>query len=97
MCEVREPRSPVCRGRVKFFKPDKGWGGIESDDVPGDVWVHASVIECVGFRELTAGSEVEFRYEEARQDSWRYRATWVRELPADSAAQTRQGRRKKER
>ena len=39
---------PVCRGRVKFFKSDEGWGGIESDDAPGDVWVHFSVIEMDG-------------------------------------------------
>ena len=66
------------RGRVKFFRPEKGWGGIESDETPGDVWVHFSNIEGDGYRELVAGEEVEFRYEAAQQDSWKYRATWVR-------------------
>jgi cold shock protein len=71
---------PVCRGKVKFYKSDKGWGGIESDAAPGDVWVHVSVIEGRGFRELAAGDPVEFRCETAEQDSWNYRATWVRRL-----------------
>lgn len=72
---------PTVRGRVKFFKPDKGWGGIESDEAPGDVWVHFSVIEMPGLRVLSAGQEVEFRYKQANQDSWNYRATWVRPVP----------------
>ena len=71
---------PVCRGRVKFFRDDKGWGGIESDDAPGDVWVHFSAIERDGYRTLVAGEAVEFRYEAAQQDSWRFRATWVRPI-----------------
>jgi len=71
---------PTFRGRVKFFKADKGWGGIESDETPGDVWVHHSVIDATGYRTLVAGEEVEFRFEEANQDSWRYRATWVRRV-----------------
>ena len=74
--------TPVVRGTVKFFRSDKGWGGIESDETPGDVWVHSSVIDMPGFRDLSAGQAVEFRYEPAQQDSWRYRATWVRPLPA---------------
>jgi cold shock protein len=68
----------LVRGTVKFFKPEKGWGGIECPDAPGDVWVHQSVIEMRGFRVLTEGQEVEFRYEAGHQDSWNYRATWVR-------------------
>jgi cold shock protein len=72
----------LVRGTVKFFKPEKGWGGIQSVDAPGDVWVHCSVIEMPGFRTLTEGQEVEFRYQAGRQDSWNYRATWVRPLAA---------------
>ena len=70
----------VCRGRVKFYKSEEGWGGIESDEAPGDVWVHFSVIEGDGFRTLAAGETVEFRYEAAQQDRWRFRATWVRPI-----------------
>lgn len=70
----------IHRGRVKFFKLEKGWGGIESDETPGDVWVHYSAIDGPGFRGLEVGDEVEFRYEPGHQDSWRYVATWVRKL-----------------
>jgi CspA family cold shock protein len=69
---------PIHRGRVKFYKAERAWGGIESDETPGHVWVHFSVIQGDGFRELVEGELVEFRYEAAIQDSWRYRATWVR-------------------
>jgi cold shock CspA family protein len=60
---------PTFRGHVKFFRADKGRGGIESDDAPGDVWVHMSVIDMPGFRGLIAGQEVEFRYEATKQDT----------------------------
>jgi CspA family cold shock protein len=70
----------VCRGTVKFFKADKGWGGIESDQTPADVWVHFSHIEGDGYKTLTTGEAVEFRWEPAFQDSWRCTATWVRRV-----------------
>jgi CspA family cold shock protein len=70
----------VCRGTVKFFKAEKGWGGIESDDTPADVWVWISTIEGDGYKTLTAGEAVEFRWEPAFQDSWRCSATWVRRV-----------------
>ena len=69
-------------GTVKFYNATKGWGGIESAETPGDVWVHFSAIDGSGYRELIAGEPVEFRYETAKQDSWNYRATWVRRLDA---------------
>jgi len=72
----------VCQGSVKFFKADKGWGGIESTDTPFDVWVHYSAIEGSGYKGLQSGEPVEFRWEPAQQDSWRCRATWVRRLRA---------------
>jgi cold shock protein len=72
----------VCRGTVKFFKAEKGWGGIESDDTPADVWVHYSQIEGDGYRTLVAGDAVEFRWEPAFQDSWRCSALWVRRVAA---------------
>ena len=70
----------VCRGTVKFFNAEKGWGGIESSDTPADVWVHYSDIEGIGYRALEAGEMVEFRWEPAIQDSWRCRATWARKV-----------------
>lgn len=75
--------SRVTIGTVKFFRADKGWGAISSPDIPdgSDAWVHFSVIAMDGFRELAAGDHVEFSYEQAQQDSFRYRATVVRKLP----------------
>lgn len=72
----------MARGIVKFFKPDKGYGAIASPDLPPglDAWVHFSVIEMDGYRVLAAGDEVEFDYEPARQDSFRFVATRVRKV-----------------
>lgn len=70
----------VCRGTVKFFKAEKGWGGLVSADTPFDVWVHYSVIEGNGYKDLHQGQPVEFRWEPSKQDSWRCVATWVRPL-----------------
>ncbi|WP_433205558.1 cold-shock protein [Nocardia sp. CA-107356] len=69
-------------GTVKFFKAEKGWGAISAPELPegSDVWVHYSAIDGDGFRMLTEGDRVDFRYEQAEQDSFRYRATWVRKL-----------------
>jgi CspA family cold shock protein len=74
-----------CRGRVKFYRTEKGWGGIESNEAPGDVWVHFSAIDADGYAELVQGDPVEFRYVPQEQDSWRYVATWVRRLPPESS------------
>ncbi|MCC3311683.1 cold-shock protein [Nocardia africana] len=73
-------------GTVKFFRPEKGWGAIAAAELPDgcDVWVHFSAIEGDGFRALDAGERVEFDYESAQQDSFRYRATRVRRI--DGAA-----------
>ncbi|MFJ4657702.1 cold-shock protein [Nocardia sp. NPDC088792] len=72
----------MANGVVKFFETEKGWGAIASPDLPGghDAWVHFSAIEGTGFRALEAGDRVTFEYEAVRQDSFHYRATWVRKL-----------------
>jgi cold shock protein len=72
----------MARGTVKFFRPDKGYGAITSLSLPDgfDAWVHFSVIEMDGYRSLEAGDQVEFDYEPAQQDSFRFVATWVRKL-----------------
>lgn len=69
-------------GTVKFYKPEKGWGAISSDELPDghDAWVHFSAIVGEGYRSLEAGQRVEFSYEAAQQDSFEYRATEVRPL-----------------
>ena len=75
-------RPAPTRGRVQFYNSEKGWGAITSSDLPHDVWVHFSAIEGHGFGDLDGGEQVEFRYEDCwgHQDSWHYRATWVRRL-----------------
>ena len=66
-------------GTVKFFRPEKGWGAISCTELPPgmDAWVHFSVIEMPGYRQLTEGEVVDFEYEPAVQDSFRFRATRV--------------------
>jgi CspA family cold shock protein len=72
----------MAHGTVKFFKPDKGYGAISSPDLPDglDAWVHFSAIEMDGYRSLNAGDSVEFDYEPAEQDSFRFVANRVRKL-----------------
>lgn len=67
----------MTRGVVKFFKPDKGWGAISCEDLPGgrDAWVTFSVIDADGYRAPEAGDLVDFDCEAVEQDSFRYRAT----------------------
>jgi CspA family cold shock protein len=69
-------------GTVKFYRQEKGWGAIASPELPDglDAWVHFSVIEMDGYRSLDEGDQVEFDYEAAQQDSFRFRATRVRRL-----------------
>jgi CspA family cold shock protein len=50
-------------GIVKWFNDAKGYGFIERDQ-GGDVFVHYSAIQGVGFRSLAEGQRVEFEVEE---------------------------------
>jgi len=54
-------RPNVKRGKVKFYKQDKGWG-IISPEKKGeiDVFVHYSSIKKEGWRSLKAGEPVEY-------------------------------------
>jgi CspA family cold shock protein len=72
----------MARGVVKFFRPEKGWGAIASAELPDgyDAWVHFSVIDAPGYRDLVKGDEVEFEYEPAQQDSFRFVATRVKTI-----------------
>jgi CspA family cold shock protein len=74
--------NPMARGVVKFYRDEKGWGAISSAELPAgrDAWVHFSVIDGDGYRSLTEGDAVDFDYEQAMQDSFRFRATRVRKL-----------------
>jgi CspA family cold shock protein len=72
----------MAKGVVKFYKSEKGWGAISSAELPDgmDAWVGFMHIECNGYRSLEAGDAVDFDYEAAQQDSFRYRATRARKL-----------------
>jgi CspA family cold shock protein len=50
--------APV-RGRVKWFDSTRGFGFLVSDDVPGDVLVHFSVLKEHDRRSLPEGATVE--------------------------------------
>jgi CspA family cold shock protein len=50
-------------GRVKWFSDAKGYGFIEIEGRPKDVFVHYSDIEGEGFRTLEEGASVEFEIE----------------------------------
>jgi CspA family cold shock protein len=72
----------MARGVVKFFKDEKGWGAISSDELPPgyDAWVGFWSIEGPGYRSLAEGDLVDFDYEPAIQDSFRFRATRARKV-----------------
>jgi CspA family cold shock protein len=67
-------------GVVRRFDADEGWGVIVAPDVPGDCFVHFANIEMSGYRELRAGQQVRFTYEDPGflQDGCRFRALRVR-------------------
>ncbi|MET4782805.1 CspA family cold shock protein [Glaciihabitans sp. UYNi722] len=71
---------------MKFFKFDKGWGAISSDDLPTghDVFVHFSVIQTDGYRAFEVDDEVDFDFEPAIQDSFRFAATRARKIASGS-------------
>lgn len=79
---VRRHRA-VSEGIVKFWREEKGWGAISSPDLPEgrDVWVHFSAIDAQGYRSLSDGQRVRFRYHPARQDSFDFVADWVKPMP----------------
>jgi CspA family cold shock protein len=68
------------RGRVETWHDDEGWGVIASDEIPGTVWAHFSSVEMPGYRKLAQDEVVDLRWEQADQDGYGYRATWVRPI-----------------
>lgn len=66
-------------GVVKFWKAEKGWGAISSDDLPPgrDAFAHFSSVVGEGYRSLEAGQRVEFTWHRAEQDSFDHVADQV--------------------
>ncbi len=50
----------MCKGTVKYFNDNRGWGIIESDETQQDVYVHHTGITMDGFRTLAEGQEVQY-------------------------------------
>jgi CspA family cold shock protein len=49
----------MSEGKVKWFNESRGFGFIENND-GGDVFVHYSAVQAVGFKTLTEGQSVSF-------------------------------------
>lgn len=54
------------QGTVIWFNPKKGFGFIKPDVGGNDVFVHYSVIEGDGYKELREAERVEFEISNAR-------------------------------
>ncbi|WP_067125203.1 cold shock domain-containing protein [Microtetraspora malaysiensis] len=67
-------------GVVASWSDEEGFGIVRSGDVPGDVFVHFSMISQrdAGYRSLTSGETVYFTWEAFPQDGCRIRAIEVR-------------------
>lgn len=50
----------MLKGRVKWFNTTKGYGFIESEHSKEDVFVHYSVIQMSGYKNLVKDQEVIF-------------------------------------
>jgi cold shock protein len=64
-------------GRVREWDDAEGCGVIDSPDTPGGCWVGFSSLVMDGYRSLTAGGQVTFTHEPARQGGFGHRAVLV--------------------
>ena len=56
----------MAEGKVKWFNEKKGFGFIENDE-GGDVFVHYSAIQGVGFRTLYQGQRLRFEIQDGQK------------------------------
>ena len=52
------------KGKVKWFNASKGFGFLNADGEPRDIFVHYSSIQMDGYKSLKEGEEVEFELTE---------------------------------
>ena len=65
-------------GRVLRWRPEDGWGVLESDELDGLVFAHYSAIhDQPGWRGLEPGRRVRFSWEQPGQDGCEYTAVAV--------------------
>ena len=57
----------MSQGTVKWFNSQKGFGFIQPDDGPNDVFVHISAVERAGLTGLREGQKVSFDVERGQQ------------------------------
>jgi CspA family cold shock protein len=69
-------------GRVKWFNDVKGFGFINADGIPEDIFVHNSAVHMEGYRVLFPNQEVEF---ELKTDARGLKAVNVRLIDAKPA------------
>jgi CspA family cold shock protein len=55
------PSGPPTTGIVKWYKADKGFGFVQLADGSGDAFLHASVLERSGNRDVAPGATLEIR------------------------------------
>ncbi len=60
MPDLKDERSKMATGTVKWFNDAKGFGFITQDGGGEDVFCHFSAIQTEGFRSLAEGQRVEF-------------------------------------
>ena len=79
-------RHIVATGTVVFWRDEEGWGAIEDPDQPGFGFVHFSVIQAEGYRSLSAGQAVQYKFGgDYPHDGCNWRAEWVLASPAAPA------------
>jgi len=54
-------------GTVKWFNPEKGFGFVVAEDGGKDVFIHISVLERAGLRELADGQRVQMTVEQGQK------------------------------
>ena len=50
----------MAKGKVKWFSNARGYGFIQGEETPEDIFVHHSSIQSEGYRSLNEGDNVEF-------------------------------------